>query len=270
MEYIPEESATERLKRQLQGPWHNPLLKKWVGRGELDYEKYVRTRELLSLQTPPAQRVTPDELLFQGVHQSQELWLKMLAHDTVEAVGELDADALWEASARVERLCRMARVLSAELRVLETLTPDTYQVIRRHLGNGSGQESPGYNAVLLSARGLEESLERLLSRRDTPLTEVYTNPRLADLKRLGEQLLDYDEAWQHWLYTHFQLVRRTIGVDATVKALDGLPTKVLPGRMTLPLFPALWRVRVQMTATWHREGGQVPGAPRGPDGADAP
>lgn len=254
MEYIPEESPVERLKRELQGPWHNPLLKKWVGRGELDYEKYVRTRELLALQTPPAQRVTSDELLFQGVHQSQELWLKLLAHDTVEAVGELDANALWEASARVERLSRMAGVLSTELRVLETLPPDTYQRIRPHLGHGSGQESPGYNAVQRAAQGLEEALERMLARREARPTEVYTNPQLADLKRLCEQLLDYDEAWQHWLYAHFQLVRRTIGVDSTVKALDGLPTKMLPARMTHPLFPSLWRARVELTATYNGVG----------------
>ena len=262
MEDMSPVSAAEQLRRQLQGPWHNPLLDKWVGRGELDYEKYVRTPELLSLQLPPEQRVTPDELLFQGLHQSQELWLKMIAHEAVEAVEELDANALWEASARLERLARMARVLGAELGVLETLTPDTYQVIRRGLGNGSGQESPGYNAASLTLRGLGEALERLLNRRAVALADVYAPPRHADLKRLCEQLLDFDEAWQHWLFTHFQLVRRTIGVDASVKALDGLPTRVLPGRMTQPLFPALWRVRVEMTARWRREGGPVPGGPR--------
>lgn len=271
MEHIPEVvSAAEQLRRQLQGPWLNPLLKKWVGLGELDYEKYVRTPELLALQTPPAQRVTPDELLFQAVHQSQELWLKMIAHESVEAVEELDANALWEASARLERLPRMARVLTSEMGVLETLTPDTYQIIRRSLGNGSGQESPGYNAVSVTARGLDEALERLLRRRSVPLADVYATPRHADLKRVCEQLLDYDEAWQHWLYTHFQLVRRTIGVDSTVKALDGLPTRVLPGRMTQPLFPALWRVRVEMTATWQREGGHAPGAPRDASGTGTP
>ena len=81
--------------------------------------------------------------------------------------------------------------------------------------------------------------------------------------RQGEKqfILDQTEQLQR-LFTHFQLVRRTIGVDASVKALDGLPTRVLPGRMTQPLFPALWRVRVEMTARWRREGGPVPGGPR--------
>lgn len=255
-------SHAERLRRQLQGPWLNPLLDKWVGRGELDYEKYVRTPELLALQTPPEVRVAPDELLFQVTHQAQELWLKLLAHESVEAVEELDKDALWEASARLERMLRVARCMTAEMSVLETLTPETYQVIRRSLGNGSGQESPGYNATRMAAEGLEAALERLLQRRGVAPAAVYQGPGAADLKRLCEQLLDYDEAFQGWLYAHFQLVRRTIGVDATVKALDGLPTRVLSGRMTKPLFPSLWQVRVEMTAGWRREGGHTPGAPR--------
>ncbi|ATB30696.1 tryptophan 2,3-dioxygenase family protein [Melittangium boletus] len=270
MENIPEVSHAELLRRQLQGPWHNAMLDKWVGRGELDYEKYVRTQQLLALQTPPEQCVTPDELMFQVVHQSQELWLKLLAHESVECVAELDQDQLWEVSARLERMNRVARTLASQLGVLETLTPDAYQIIRRALGNGSGQESPGYNAVGLTAQGLEEALARLLWRRGVELATLYTRPGLADLKRMCEQLLDYDESFQLWLYTHFQLVRRTIGVDSTVKALDGLPTRVLTGRMMKPLFPALWRVRVEMTATWRREGGHAPGAPRGSTGSDVP
>jgi len=270
MEHPPEVSHAELLRRQLQGPWHNALLDKWVGRGELDYEKYVATPRLLALQTPPEQRVSPDELMFQVVHQAQELWLKLLAHESVETVAELDHDLLWEASARLERVNRVARGLSAQLGVLETLTPDVYQVIRRSLGNGSGQESPGYNAVGLAAQGLEECLARLLGRRGVELATLYARPGLGDLKRVVEQLLDYDEAFQLWLYTHFQLVRRTIGVDSTVKALDGLPTRMLPGRMMKPLFPALWRVRVELTASWRREGGHAPGVPRGVAGADVP
>ena len=49
-------------------------------RGASDYERYLRTDELLSLQKPPEERVHHDELLFQTVHQSSELWLK-LGHD---------------------------------------------------------------------------------------------------------------------------------------------------------------------------------------------
>jgi len=255
-------SHAAKLRHELSEPLFNPLLKKWVGRGELDYEVYLKTPTLLALQTAEAERVAHDELLFQVVHQAQELWLKLASREAVEVVAELDADALWAASARLERLHRVLRLLGAEMAVLETMTPDSYQVIRKSLGNGSGQESPGYNTLRLAAGGLEAALKRLLSRRDQTLKGVYTSSGPQDLKRLCEQLVDVDEAFQGWLYAHFQLVRRTIGVDRSVKALDGLPTQVLAGRMTLPLFRELWEVRVELTSAWRREGGHAPGAPR--------
>ena len=263
-------SHAAKLRLELSEPLFNPLLKKWVGRGELDYEVYLKTPVLLSLQAPEGERVAHDELLFQVVHQAQELWLKLASRETVEVVAELDAGALWAASGRLERILRVLRSMTAEMAVLETMTPDAYQVIRRSLGNGSGQESPGYNMLRHAAAGLDAALERLLARRGVTLKAVYTAGGPDDLKRLCEQLVDVDEAFQGWLYAHFQLVRRTIGVDRTVKALDGLPTQVLQGRMTLPLFRQLWDVRLELTAGWQREGGIAPGTRRVPQGGGCP
>jgi tryptophan 2,3-dioxygenase len=79
---------------------------------------------------------------------------------------------------------------------------------------------------------------------------------------LAEQLCDWDGAFQTWLMAHFLLVRRTIGIDRTVHALDGFPTQALPARMTKPLFPELWDLRVEMTQRWRREGGFSPGQER--------
>ena len=47
------------------------------GDGESDYERYLRTDELLALQKGADEWVHRDELLFQTVHQSSELWLKL-------------------------------------------------------------------------------------------------------------------------------------------------------------------------------------------------
>lgn len=149
------------LREELAKPLFNPVLKTWVAEGSLDYEVYVRTGDLLSLQIPPHELTDPDELMFQMVRQAQEIWPKLLSHELTEIVGGLDEDALWEVAARLERSVRIARCLAGELRVLETLTPDTYQVIRRNLGNGSGQESPGYNAVTTAAAYVAAALDRL-------------------------------------------------------------------------------------------------------------
>ncbi|HWN42722.1 MAG TPA: hypothetical protein VNW71_10905 [Thermoanaerobaculia bacterium] len=67
--------AAAALRRSMEEPIYNKVLHKEVGRGKLDYEVYVRTRELLALQTPAEELVVPDELLFIVMHQTQELWL---------------------------------------------------------------------------------------------------------------------------------------------------------------------------------------------------
>lgn len=255
-------SHAEKLKQELTQPMFNVMLKKWVGKGELDYERYLHTDTLLALQSPEGELVSHDELMFQIVHQSQELYLKLASREMVEVVAEMDRDALWAVSARLVRVQKILAGIGAEMAILETMTPAEYQVIRRSLGNGSGQESPGYNTLRHAADGLESAMERMLARRGLTLFQVYSAGGPKDLQHVCEQLVTVDESFQGWLYAHYQLVRRTIGIDRTVKALDGLPSQVLQARMTLPLFRALWDVRVELTAGWKREGGYAPGESR--------
>src|SRR5207237_608539 len=55
------------------------------GPGGSDYERYLRTDELLSLQKTAEEQAHRDELLFQVVHQSSELWLKLAWHEVEQA-----------------------------------------------------------------------------------------------------------------------------------------------------------------------------------------
>src|ERR671923_153058 len=55
------------------------------GKGGSDYERYLRTDELLSLQKTADEWVHRDELLFFTVHQSSELWLKHAWNEVEEA-----------------------------------------------------------------------------------------------------------------------------------------------------------------------------------------
>jgi tryptophan 2,3-dioxygenase len=257
-------APADDFRRAMQEPVFNRILKQWVGRGELQYEIYLKTDVLLNLQYPPGERVCPEELMFQIVHQAQELWLKLLNEEGIHLVAELERDDLWAASGRIERMARIQRCLGAEMDVLSTLGPREFQVIRRSLGTGSGQESPGYNRLTqVLARGIEDAIKRLCERRGISLEEVYGEPSKApDAQRVCEQLVDLDQAFQEWLVRHFLLVRRTIGVARTVHALDGFPTNALAARMVQPLLPSLWEVRVELTKTWQAEGGYPVGADR--------
>ncbi|HEY8087621.1 MAG TPA: tryptophan 2,3-dioxygenase family protein, partial [Polyangiaceae bacterium] len=247
----PKNDAANQLRLALEAPIYNRTLRKDVGSGDLDYEVYLRTRALLGLQTPVEQLVVPDELLFQILHQTQELWLKALSFEAVSLVQALDGGEPFAAAATLDRMVSITRCLARDIEVLFTLSPDVFQVIRRHLGNGSGLESPGYNQVLLAAEAVGHAFLRRLERAGATLSAVYgERSRHADLHRTAEQLVDWDGAFQAWLMAHFLLVRRTIGVDRAVRALDGFPTQALPARMTKPLFPELWDLRVELTRGW--------------------
>ena len=55
------------------------------GKGASDYERYLRTDELLSLQKLPEKFLHKDELTFQVVHQASELLLKGAAWELERA-----------------------------------------------------------------------------------------------------------------------------------------------------------------------------------------
>ena len=61
------------------------------GTAASDYERYLRTDELLALQKGPDEWVHRDELLFQTVHQSSEIWLKHAWNEAEEALDVREA-----------------------------------------------------------------------------------------------------------------------------------------------------------------------------------
>src|ERR1700731_2591662 len=74
-----EISAMDDLKK--------PIL---PGKGASDYERYLRTDELLSLQKPSEEFLHKDEMTFQIVHQSSELLLKGVSWELVRARGLIE------------------------------------------------------------------------------------------------------------------------------------------------------------------------------------
>lgn len=264
-------TSADALQRSIEGTVFNSTLRKNVGEGVLDYEVYLNTNELLALQTPFAALSAPDELLFQVVHQTQELWMKQLTFEAVNLVRAMDGAKFPAIVATLHRMLVIARGLGDQIRILQTMPPDVFQVVRRQLGNGSGLESPGYNRFNVASEGLRAAFGRWCARIGIRPIDIYQDPQAhAESHRLAEALLDLDEAVQSWLVTHYMLVRRTIGVAKSVKALDGFPTVLLASRMTRPLFPELWDIRVEMTETWNRAGGFQPGEARTTNGGGPP
>ena len=65
-----------------------------TGTAGTDYERYLRTDELLALQKTADEVVHRDEHLFQAVHQSSELWLKLACTELDEAAALLAGDGV--------------------------------------------------------------------------------------------------------------------------------------------------------------------------------
>ena len=74
------------MASEVEEDYSQPVL---PGKGTSDYERYLRTDELLALQKTPEEMVHRDELLFQTVHQSSELWLKLACFEVETATKHL-------------------------------------------------------------------------------------------------------------------------------------------------------------------------------------
>jgi tryptophan 2,3-dioxygenase len=216
------------------------------GPGGSDYERYLRTDELLALQKGVDEWVHRDELLFQTVHQSSELWLKHAWMEAEEATRLVEARELAAANRLLRRSTAALKYVESFLEHLELMSPWEYQEIRRVLGHGSGFDSPGFREIRRISPALYAAFEGVRKERGLSLLEVYTRGREhEELYQLAELLTEWDERVGLWRYRHFKVVARIIGED--VVGTQGTPVELLAGLIKNKLFPELWRVRTELT-----------------------
>src|SRR6266545_1880939 len=98
------------------GPIGNPFDEPY-GEGTSEYERYLRTPDLLRLQKPPGERSHPDELFFQAMHQTEELWMKSMIHDLRESVVALHADDFAESRRALDRVAAAGEVIERQLKL---------------------------------------------------------------------------------------------------------------------------------------------------------
>ena len=217
------------------------------GEGASDYERYLRTDELLALQKTADEWVHRDELLFQTVHQSSELWLKLAVTEVVEATRLIGEDDLGGAIRLLRRAIDCLKLVTAALDMLEHLSPWEYQEVRKVLGHGSGFDSPGFKAVQKATPLLGTAFHAARERAGLTLLEVYTLGRDHEgLYQLAELLIEWDERVVVWRARHFVVVERIIG--GAVVGTQGTPVEVLGRLIHKRFFPDLWEVRNELTA----------------------
>jgi tryptophan 2,3-dioxygenase len=204
------------------------------GKGASDYERYLHTDELLSLQKTAEEFLHPDEMTFQVVHQASELLLKGVAW-------ELDRARALIASGDFFNSAQLM------LHELETITPYDYHLIRAGLGHGSGLDSPGFLALLHIGPRLGEAFNAQLEKAHLSVDDLYRrHAEFFGLHDVAERLLDFDERVHLFRFHHLKLAQRIIG--GGVVGTMGTPVEVLHQRMEHLFYKELWDVRNRITA----------------------
>lgn len=225
------------------------------GTAPSDYERYLRTDELLALQKRPEDRVHRDELLFQTVHQSSELWLKLADSEVVQATRLVDADELTEASRLLRRAVLCMQFVTSQLDMLDQMDTWDYQLIRVALGHGSGFDSPGFRKLAHATQALGAAFDRTLQRAGVELVALYRqrsdHPHLHEL---AELLTDWDERLRIWRFRHYTVVARAIGEETV--GIAGIPVPMLPKLIVQRQFPKLWQARTRLVEEFDAERAQ--------------
>ena len=233
---------------------HAPVL---PGRGASDYERYLRTDELLSLQKTPEEQVHHDELLFQTVHQSSELWLKLATTEVDEAAVALEHSQPAAAIRLMRRAVLGLQYVTTNLEMLNQMDPWEYQEIRVVLGHGSGFDSPGFRRVPHVTQHVWKAFERLLSDAGLDLVSLYQHGREhEELYQLAELLTEWDERIWVWRFRHYSIVARALG-EHTV-GTQGTPVQVLGKLIAQRQLPRLWETRSRLVELFDAERNRPP------------
>lgn len=114
-------------------------------RNEMTYSGYLGLDTLLSSQHPRSDH--HDEMLFIIIHQTTELWFRLIIHELSAVLRSIARDELEPAFKILARVKHVFSQLIDQWSVLATLTPSEYVQFRHVLGHASGFQSVQYRMV---------------------------------------------------------------------------------------------------------------------------
>jgi len=244
-----------------------------------DYSSYLKINDLLTLQVPLTEGA-PDELLFIVVHQSYELWFKVIIDELRRASRALWANEPWNARPHLVRVVSIEDLLIQHLRVLETMSPEGFLEFRDPLDPASGFQSAQFRVIeFLSGGGRPETLTFAFFDDDTRarLVEASQSPSLwggfefalgralgeggdldplrmacelyrehhsattSSLHAVAELMMDHDERLAMWRHQHMMMAGRQIGRRPGTGGSEGMA--YLDTTIAQRLYPVLWQVR---------------------------
>lgn len=113
----------------------------------LTYADYLQLDALLELQRPRSKPPEHDEMLFIVMHQTYELWFKLMLHELDKIKADYSSNDIFGAIHTLKRLRTVMKTLVAQLDVLETMTPMSFTSFRDRLEDASGFQSVQFREV---------------------------------------------------------------------------------------------------------------------------
>jgi tryptophan 2,3-dioxygenase len=213
----------------------------WELGSSLSYGEYLHLEKVLDAQQPLTYE--HDEMMFIIVHQTSELWMRLMLHELQAALECIRRDDLDPSFKMFGRVSRVQTQLISTWDVLSTMTPFEYSAFRNALGRSSGFQSFQYRMLefllgnkhpemisvhrrdpqayealerALNAPSLYDEVLRLLSRRgygipDDYLTRDFREPYRASKEVAGAWLGVYHNAEKDW--DLYELAERLVDLD---------------------------------------------------------
>jgi tryptophan 2,3-dioxygenase len=129
-------------------------------KNNMTYGEYLKLENILSNQNRLSNH--HDEMLFIIIHQTSELWMKLILHEINSAIASIQHGDLSSSFKRLARVSRIQAQIIQSWDVLSTLTPSEYIEFRDSLGQASGFQSYQYRMI-----------EFALGYKSTPILKIY-------------------------------------------------------------------------------------------------
>ncbi|MBX9695589.1 MAG: tryptophan 2,3-dioxygenase [Cyanobacteria bacterium] len=148
------------------------------------YNTYLKVEDLKSLQTCLSSPPHHDEPLFIIIHQTYELWFKLILHELDTVIEYMQANNIRRATFFMRRIVEIMKVLVNQIHILETMAPQDFLGFRDNLNPASGFQSSQFREIEFAA-GLRD--QRMLEHFKTDavafekLTQRFTAPTLETL-----------------------------------------------------------------------------------------
>ena len=207
----------------------------------LSYGEYLQLDKILGAQRPLSGE--RDEMLFIIVHQTSELWMRLMLHELTGVLECVRRDELGPSFKHFERISSVQSQLLSAWEVLSRLTPADYSAFRNALGRSSGFQSYQYRLLefmlgnknseiiavhrrdrrnharltrALKSPSLYDEVLRLLSRRgygipESHLTRDFSVPYRASKQVAGAWLGIYHNAGKDWEL--YELAEKLVDLD---------------------------------------------------------